>query len=316
MGISRMARNLNSKIINCVDHESFTEPPQKAVLLDGITSGKYLESRTKDALERASRVLIDKVRELSLDEASSVSLFPSFFIDAARIANDYQISCLARRLSQCCTVEERVGEFDSIVDEYLSNLFTQHSYQAFFCRESPARIEARLSDKQLVVRLVPQEMRRVSFQSLCSDITRHAEIDDVISSIFLLGGRHSTIEDLLHFDTKLSKRHDGYVSSRYHYDRKEWVQYGGNNKRGQISYVLEEDQMSYFTEVFWDWVEAGSNVLIATVKAYLKLMEYFVIDRNLERSDVICLDSFVKTLINESSNENFEDNDALEDIAL
>ncbi len=45
-------------------------------------------------------------------------------------------------------------------------------------------------------------------------------------------------------------------------------------------------------------------------------MEYFVIDRNLERSDVICLDSFVKTLINESSNENFEDNDALEDIAL
>lgn len=315
MGISRMSWNLSNNSTNGINHNSVNELPQQAVILDGIANGKYLESRTKDALERASRVLIDKVRELSLDEANNISLFPNFLIDAARIANDYQISCLARRLSQCCTVEERSGDFDSLVDEHISNLFTQHSYQAFFCRESPSRIEARLSGKRLIVRLVPQEMRRVSFQSLCSDIIRHAEIDDVISSIFLLGGRHSTIEDLLHFDSKLSKRHDGYVSSRYHYDRKEWVQYGGNNKRGQISHVLEEDQMNYFTEVFWDWVEAGSNVLVATVKAYLKLMEYYVIDKHYERTDVICLDSFVKTLISESSTDRSMDA-SLEDIAL
>ncbi|MDK9773880.1 hypothetical protein [Vibrio sp. B181a] len=296
-----MARNQSSgKIINEVIASNIA-PRQQAVILDGIECGKYLESRTKDALERAGKVLIDKLRELTPDEAEFVTLFPKCFIEAARIANDYQISCLARRLSQCSSVVERVGDFDTYIDEILSNAFTQHSYQAFYNRESPVRIEARLSDKLLVVRLVPEEMQRVSFSQLCLDITRHAEIDDVISSIFLLGGRHSTIDDLLHFDSKLAKSHDGYVASKYHYDRKEWVQYAGQNKRGQISYVLDEEQMTYFTGVFWDWIEAGSNVFTATVRAYLKLMEYYSVDLSIDKEDMICLDSFVKTLLHENS---------------
>ncbi|ENN6469917.1 hypothetical protein AB9X29_003718 [Vibrio vulnificus] len=278
-----------------------------AVLHEVVIDCNGHELQSKTALERASLMVIDKIRELSSDEAEQITIFPVDFVHVARLASDQQVQLLARTLRDCVTVTDRVTDFDNIIDEELSNAFTFASYSAFYNQESPAKIEGRLASTRVVLRVVAEDVRRVGLLRLCKELVMKTSISDSVASIFLLGGRHNTIEQLLEYESILTQRVEGYNACRYHFDRKEWTQYPAASRRGQISWVVDDEQMSYFQQKFWDWIDSGDNVISASVQAYLNLLDYFVVSSQAAYSiEPISIDAFVKTLLRNHINQMIE----------
>jgi hypothetical protein len=123
-----------------------------------------------------------------------------------------------------------------------------------------------------------------------------------------MGGRHSTVESLLDFEPILREKMLGYQETKYAFNRNDWMQYPGTNRRGQICCVRESDQMGFFSNKFWEQISSGSDVLAAARSAYSEVLNYYVIGLKIHNDDMLSIDAFVKTLLHdELSDESIDE---------